>query len=124
MTIYNNIPKPVVTSSSDSTVQYFNTFYQRPISLNDADIVAVTGFFENAGFSADTANSVALIILSQSKLSNLNAFELLDTLKKLNGLELSSKVAQILNHNRFKTSNLGTISIPTPADEIERNILA
>jgi len=124
MTLYNNVPQQPVQSSSNSTVKFFNSYYQNPVSLNGTDLIAVTGFFESQGFNKDSAQSVAMIILSQAKSTNLNAFQILDTLKKLDGVELSGIVGQILNYNRFKTSSLGITATPTPADEIERNILA
>jgi hypothetical protein len=124
MTLYNNIPQNPIQSSSNSTAQFFSTFYQAPIELNGTDIIAVTGFFESRGFTKDAADGVAMIILSQAKANNLNAFQILDTLKILNGIELSQLVGQILNYNRFKTSTLGISTSITPADEIERNILA
>jgi hypothetical protein len=124
MNLYNNIPQNKNQSSSNSTVQYFNTFYQTPISLKDSDIAAVTGFFESAGFDKQSADSVAMIILSQAKISAINPFELLDSLRKINGIELSNIVGQILNLNRFKTSILGIAPGFIIADEIQRNILA
>jgi hypothetical protein len=65
-----------------------------------------------------------MIMLSQAKNTNITAFQLLDSLKKLDGIYLSDLVGQILNYNRFKTSSLGISIPPTPADEIQRNILA
>jgi hypothetical protein len=124
MSLYNNIPQKTIPSSSNSTVKFFSTFYQSPIDLNGTDIIAVTGFFESRGFTAEAADSVAMIILSQAKANNLNAFQILDTLKTLNGIELSQLVGQILNYNRFKTSTLGISTTIVPADEVERNILA
>jgi hypothetical protein len=124
MTIYNNIPQSTLKSSTDSTVEFFNNFYQTPVNLDGTDIVAVAGFFETAGFSKETADSVAMVILSQAKQNNQNPFQLLDTLKTLDGIQLSGIVGEILNYNRFKTSSLGISSPITPADEIQRNILA
>jgi hypothetical protein len=125
MTLYNNIPQSTSGgSSSDATVQYFSTFYQKPISLSDQDLAAVTGFFQGAGFSLENARSIATIILSQAKLNNSDAYTIIDTLRKLNGLQLSTIVAEILNTNRFKTSSLGTSNLSTTADEVSRNIIA
>jgi hypothetical protein len=115
MPLYNNIPRSDIQSSSNNTVKYFNNFYNVPIDLDGTDIAAVTGFFENAGFNKESADSVAMIMLSQAKNTNITAFQLLDSL---------DLVGQILNYNRFKTSSLGISIPPTPADEIQRNILA
>ena len=69
------------------------------------------------------AQSVAMIILSQAKKDNLNPFDILDTLRGLSSVQISALVGEILNYNRFKTSSLGITLTPTPADEIQRNIL-
>jgi hypothetical protein len=121
---YNNIPPSTVTSSDSSTVQFFNQYYQVPVELNSNSLVAMKGFFEKRGFGANAAESTALIILSQAKNDNLNEFQILDTLGGLNSVQISALVGEILNYNRFKTSSLGLAAVPTPADEIQRNILA
>jgi hypothetical protein len=124
MTIYNNIPQKATPSSSNATVKFFNNYYQSPIELNSATLTAIIGFFESRGFGSDAAESVAIILVSQAKRDNLNAYEILNTLSGFTAIHLSSVVGEILNYNRFKTSNLGVTSIPSPADEIQRNILA
>jgi hypothetical protein len=122
--VYNNIPSEKQSSSADSTIKFFDDFYQVPVEINGTALTAMTGFFESKGFEKNSAESVAIIILTQAKRDNLNAFQILDTLGGLDTLELSALVGEILNYNRFKTSSLGITSPPRPADEIQRNILA
>ena len=81
-------------------------------------------FFEKRGFSASSAESIALVILTQAKKDNFNPQKIIDSLSGLTSLEISGLVAEILNYNRFKTSSLGIYIAPTAADEIQRNILA
>ena len=45
--------------------------------------------------------------LKQAKLDGIKVFELLDTLKSLDKLQLSFTVATVLNFNRQKVSTLG-----------------
>lgn len=125
MTLYNNIPqKQQAESSTNATVKFFDKFYQTPVELNNTALISAAGFFEARGYGSDAANSVAIIIVSQAKKDNLNAFEILDTLGGFSDIQLSALVGEILNYNRFKTSSLGITMTPTPADEIQRNILA
>jgi hypothetical protein len=124
MTVYNNIPQKATSASTDATVKFFDKFYQTPIEINNTALVAATGFFEARGYGSDAAESVAIIIISQAKKDNLNAFEILDTLGGFTDVQLSSLVGEILNYNRFKTSTLGITPTPTPADEIQRNVIA
>lgn len=124
MTIYNNIPRKATPSSTNATVKFFNNYYKSPIEIDGATLTAITGFFEARGFGSDAAESVAIILVSQAKRDNLNAYEIINTLSGLNSIRLSSIVGEVLNYNRFKTSSLGVTAIPSPADEIQRNILA
>lgn len=123
-TFYNNIPPGTTTSSSDGTVKFFDNFYKVPVEINGTALTAIKGFFESRGYSAGSAESVAIIILTQSKKDNLNPFEILDTLGGYGSVEISALVGEILNYHRFKTSSLGITKTPTPADEIQRNIIA
>jgi hypothetical protein len=124
--LYNNIPLPSgqFTSSSDGTITFFDNYYKVPIQINTTDLTAMTGYFESKGYGIDAAKSVATIILTQAKKDGLNPFDIIGTLKTFNGLQLSALVGEILNNNRFKSSNLGIASQPTPADEVIRNIVA
>jgi hypothetical protein len=124
MTLYNNIP-PTTTqaSSSDATTKTFNSFYQVPLQLDGTTLTAIKSYFESRGYGSVAAESVAIIILSQATKDGLNPFNILDTLRGLSSIQISALVAEILNYNRFKSSSLGITNIPTPADEIQRNIL-
>jgi hypothetical protein len=124
--LYNNIPQSdiQIKSSSDGTTKFFDSFYQVPVEINNTTLIAIKGFFETKGYGSAAAESVAIIITVQAKKDNLNPFEILDTLKGFNSIQLSAIVGEILNYNRFKTSSLGINSISSPAEEPRRNILA
>ena len=122
-TIYNNIPTRTEESPTDPTVKFFDSFYKVPIEVNGVSLTAIKGFFASKGYEAEAAESVAVIILIQAKKDNINPFKILDTLRGFDNVEISALVGEILNYNRFKTSNLGITRPPTPADEIQRNIL-
>ena len=47
------------------------------------------------------------MILTQSRVDDINPFVVLDTLKKLDETQLSEVVTQIMNISREKTSTLG-----------------
>lgn len=121
---FNNIPQRQQSTPTDPTVKFFDTFYKVPVELNGTTLNAVTGFFQSKGYETEAAESVAIIILIQAKKDNINPFEIIDTLKGFDNLQISALVGEILNYNRFKTSSLGITRPPTPAEEIQRNILA
>ena len=124
MTVYNNIPPEVITgkSSSDPTTKLFNNFYQIPLQLDGTALSAIKAYFQSRGFKDQAAESVAIIILSQATKDGFNPFDLLETLKGLTDVQISAIVGEVLNYNRFKTSSLGITVVPSPADEIQRNI--
>ncbi len=125
MTFYNNLPQP--TKSSDSsikTLKVFDAYTTAPLNIDGATFDAMTGFFGSRGFGDEAAKSMAYIIIKQAILDKFNPFELIETLKGLTDIEISSLITEILNYNRFKTSSLGTASPFTPAAEVARNIIA
>ena len=118
---------PLNTSAKDSTSStkdFFNSYYTTGISLSADEIDAAVGFFESRGFEISAANSIAATLLSQSKIEKVNVFQLLDTLKGLNELQLSRVVSEILNSNRKNISTLGyRTDIPASNQYEVRNVL-
>jgi len=123
-TFYNNLPRTVSTNSADSTVQVFDQYTQATIELDNTVLMAMVGFFEQRGFGQDASESISITILRQASKDSLNAMQIIDTLRGLSDVEISSLVGEILNYNRFKTSSLGTYTATVPIDYVNRNIIA
>jgi hypothetical protein len=124
--MYSNLPITNVQETLDSasaTVKYFNNYFNSPVELDNQSAEVIKAYFEKRGFAPASAESIALIILTQAKKDNLNAVAIIDSLSGLTDVELSSLVAEILNYNRFKSSTLGIYINPVSADEVQRNIL-
>lgn len=122
---YSNLPPDKsANSSSDATVKYFNDYYTYPVELDNSTFQAMVGFFEKRGWDKTAAEFTTSIIMGQAKKDNFNANQLLDTIYGLDSVKLSSLVAEILNYNRFKTSQLGLYTGPVLSDEVQRNIIA
>jgi len=104
----SNLPQYKPENRSDSDVkQFFNTYFTKQLEFPSNQIDAVVGFFENRGFEKTAAVSTAIVLLEQSKLDDIKVFQLLDTLKGLTELQLSSVVTEILNYKRPRSSSLG-----------------
>ena len=99
--------------------QYFTASQNFP--SNEVD--AVVGFFENRGFEKTAAISTATTLLTQARLDNVKVFELLDTLKGLEAVQLSAVVAQVINYNRPSTSTIGFTRDSQKKPTEKRNIL-
>jgi hypothetical protein len=120
-----SLPKDPPSNFSDKGVtKFFDTYFSKELSFPSNQVDAVVTFFTKRGFDKTAAISVATTLLQQSKIDNINVFQLLDTLKGLNEIQLSSVVTEVLNYNRPKSSTLGYKRTES-ADKIEkRNIKA
>lgn len=124
-TYYNNLPQAAKSQdSSQMTIKLFDNYTGTPVSVEAGTYDAVVGFFGSRGFKDDAAQSTAYIIIKQAIADNLNPFQLVDTLKGLNDVQISNLVTELLNYNRYKSSSLGSASPFEPAEDVARNIIA
>ena len=93
--------------SDQKVVEFFDTYFDKKLSFPSNQVDAVIGFFTKRGFDKEAAISVGSVLLQQAKIDSVNVFQLLDTLKGLDSVQLSSIVTEVLNYNRTKTSTLG-----------------
>ena len=103
----SSIPTSNTNDSSTKVKQFFDRYYTESISYPANEVDAVVGFFTKRGFDEAAAISVTVVLLQQAKLDNVKVFKLLDTLKGLTDIQISSVVAEILNYSRSKISTLG-----------------
>lgn len=109
--------------SAEPTKKFFNRYFSDSISFPSNQVDAVVGFFEKKGFDKVAAASVATVLLEQSKIDNINVFEVLEGLSSFDKIKLTALVTAILNSNRSAASKLGyRESNGTPTYE-KRNIL-
>jgi hypothetical protein len=111
------------TDSAEPTREFFNKYFTQPISFSSNQVDAVVGFFENKGFEKTAAISVATVLLEQSKIDNVNVFDLIESLKSFDKIKLTSLVTAILNANRSAISKLGYREDNVPKTFEARNIL-
>lgn len=117
---------PTSTAQQDSayeTKEFFDKYFVNSISYPSNQVDAVVAFFEKRGFEKSVAISISSVFLQQSKVDNINVFELLDTLKGIDGRQLSTVVTQVLNLNRSRISTLGFRNTEKVIPEEVRNIL-
>lgn len=117
-----NLPVIDVQDSAEATKLFFNQYGIDPLEFSANEVSAAIGFFESRGFTSEAATSTASAILKQAKIDAVPVFKLIDTLKTLNGLQLSALVSEILNNNRKSTSTLGFRQLSVTKAEILRNI--
>jgi hypothetical protein len=120
--IYSNLPLKSV-ASQNPTILAFDTYYEKPLELDNNTFEAMKSFFTGRGFEPSAAESVVVVIIKQAKKDGYNPMEILDTLKGLDNVEISALVSEIVNNNRIKTSFLGYGLAFEPNFEVARNIL-
>jgi hypothetical protein len=120
-----NLPSNTNTDSTSGTRQFFDTYYSKGMSFPAETIDAVIGFFLNNGFSQTAAETIGGTLLKQSRVENVNVFQLIDTMRNLNQIQLSRVVSEILNYNRLRISTLGYKVTDNTINQFEiRNIIA
>ena len=102
----SSLPNKTKTSEGKTT-DFFDKYFTKKLSFPSNEVDAVIGFFTSRGFEKTSAIAVGTVMLQQAKLDDINVFELLDTLKKTDSVQLSSVVTEVLNYNREKISTLG-----------------
>ena len=122
MNTITNLPPQSPTDSGDEVKTFFNKYFTHQVSFPSNQIDAVLGFFLKNGFDEQAAKSTAIVLLNQARIDNVNPMQLIDTLKGLNGAQLSQVVTEIINLYREKTSFLGYKTLTSEVTYESRNI--
>lgn len=109
--------------SADRVRNFFDKFYGEPVSFNASEFDSVKGYFEKRGFDENSSQSITGILLTQAKKENIPAFQLINTLKGIDDVQLSFVVNQILNYSRQKNTVLGYKREQPPEMFESRNIV-
>ena len=120
---YTNLP-PKEKNSLDKTIQQLTTTdYQKDYEFNVGEYDATVAFFVKRGFARSSAETTAYAILSQAKIDNIKAQQILDQLTYATPALLSELITIILNANRYKSSRLGVRKTLDTKDTVSRNII-
>lgn len=80
---------------------------QSEVGINANEFDALVGYFKSRGFEDIPARDISGQFIAQAKIDNLPVFVLVDTLKKLNPIELNDITTQLINSKRGKSSTIG-----------------
>ena len=120
---YSNLPKKDKDSIAKTQEKLVDTDYKTKFEFSANDYDASVGFFVKRGFSRQSAEDTAYIILQQAKIDSVPVGKILDELTYSNPAKLSELVSTILNANRYKSSRLGVRNTKTIKDVVSRNIV-
>lgn len=117
-------PTEISIDSSSEAKKFFNSYYERSISIPADTLDATVDFFRKRGFDETAATTVSTVLLSQAKIEGTPIFKLLDTLKGFNEVQLSQVVQEVLNFRRIRISTLGTkVDNSTLFEYEKRNVI-
>ena len=120
---YTNLP-PKERDELQKTIDTLTTNnYETEYQFNVGEYDSTIAFFVNRGFKRASAESIAYVIMSQAKIDNVSAREILDKLAVVDDAKLSEIITIILNANRYKSSRLGVRQTLTTTETVSRNIL-
>lgn len=102
-----NLPPKQIQDSAIGTRLFFDSYGDQPLEFRSVDVDTCIGFFTNNGFENDAAVVISTVLLKQAKIENIPISRILDTMRQLDGLQLSAVVTEILNNNRSPSSTLG-----------------
>lgn len=119
----SNLPQTALADSAAGTKLFFDTYGQEPKEFAATDVDAAIAFFTDKGFSDEAARSTAMAILMQAKEEEIPVFQILDTLKGFDALEISEVTARILNASRQSSSIVGFKSPSIVPKHIARNLM-
>ena len=106
-TLVSNLPPKTQLDSATKTLLYFNEYGTPGFEFKGEEVDSAAAFLKEKGFGEQASIVTSLVLLQQSKKDNVPVRQLLESLKGLDSLQLSSLVGEILNVNRLPTSALG-----------------
>ncbi|NBP58862.1 hypothetical protein EBU71_20420, partial [bacterium] len=90
----SNLPiKPDIDSAA-GTKGFFNNYGNLQLEFSANEVSAAIGFFKSRGFDEDASILTAQVLLKQAKIDGIPVFQLIDTLKTFNGVQISAIVAE------------------------------
>ena len=120
---YSNLPQKEKDKLDNTQERLVKTNYQDKFEFAQNEIDITISFFVKRGFSRQSAEDTAYIILQQAKIDSVPVGKILDELTYSNPAKLSELVSTILNANRYKSSRLGVRNTKTVKDVVSRNIV-
>jgi len=120
---YTNLPQKDTDNLQQTIDQLVTNTYETNYQFNPGDYDAVIAFFVKRGFTRDSAESTAYVILAQAKIDNVKPAEILDKLGYASDAQLSELITILLNANRYKSSRLGVRQTLTTTGTVSRNII-
>ena len=120
---YSNLPQKEKDKLDNTQERLVKTNYQDKFEFAQNEIDITISLFVKRGFSRQSAEDTAYIILQQAKIDSVPVAEILDKLGDASPAQLSELISTVLNANRYKSSRLGVRNTRTTKTFVSRNIL-
>lgn len=120
MTIrYSNLPY----SNTEVTQQFFEQYFDQRIAISENELNAIVGYFSSRTDNKQSAEALAIAVLTGSVEQDLSPMQVLDQFKKLDQKQIDTYLAYFLNLTRYPTSLVGLSSTPVASKYVTRSIL-
>ena len=117
--IYSNL----LNSNKDVTQNFFEQYFDQRIAISENELNAIIGYFTSRTANKESAEALAVAVLTGSVEQDLSPMEVLDQFKKLSATQIDTYLAYFLNLTRYPTSLVGLSSTPVASQYVTRAIL-
>ena len=108
---------------AESVTKISDRFYELDLVVDSNEWDTVYSYFKKIMNDPDIANNFATIVFRISKKNDVNALELLESLKGQDGMSLTMSMAYMMNNDRSNSVLLGVGNIITPDYYAARNVI-
>lgn len=108
----------------DKTVRVFDSFYNYEASIDASTYEIVRSYFYSVSENSDIAENFTSMLFRIATVTNEAPLTLLSYLQGTNNkLETTALMAYYLNSLKSKTTLYGVSVIPTPNENVQRNVV-
>jgi len=110
-------------SQLDTTVRVFDSFYNYEAAVNADAYEIVNSYFRSVCANTSIANNFTSMLFRIVSLTGQDAMTLLDNIQGTTKLETTAMMAYYLNSLKSKTTLYGVSVVPSPNENVQRNIV-
>jgi hypothetical protein len=116
---YSNLP----STNIEVTQAFFDQYFAQQISISENELNAIIGYFSSRTNNKQSAEALAVAVITGSLEQDVPPMEILDQFKKLEQTQIDTYLAYFLNLTRYPTSLVGLSTVPVASKYVTRSIL-
>jgi hypothetical protein len=108
---------------SDKITQIFDQYYDFSLTINANEYDVVYSYFYSISKNANTASNFTTMLFRIANVTGQDAIALLDNFKGQTHLEATTLLSYYFNSTKSKTTLYGINLVPTPNQQVQRNVV-